>query len=98
MRGAGDDAAEREVEDDTRFGLAGAAERGDLQVGHRGEQARQQAHQAVPELVALDRRAQDQATPTKPTSTVATRRASMREAPSSTAPPIRNSAIHTDDM
>jgi hypothetical protein len=38
------------------------------------------------------------ATPAKPISTVATRRASTRAAPTSTAPPMRNSAIHTDDM
>ncbi len=38
------------------------------------------------------------ATPAKPTSTVATSRGSTRCAPSTTAPPIRNSAIHTEDM
>ena len=57
---AGQEAADREIEHHADLGLAGAAQRRDLQVGERRQHARGQADDAGQQLVARDRRLQHQ--------------------------------------
>ena len=51
-------ATDREVKHHAHVGLAGAAERSDLQVGHGGQHAGAQARQAIPGLFGLHRGSQ----------------------------------------